>query len=294
MLKSPLIAITAEVGSILEAKVADVRNHPQNGILLTIPHNPMAILPEHMLLGESAEEKTARRAELIASPNTTILVRAHVVSQADESNGKHRFVVKEVDMAVENRMEKHIARLPIGRIMQGTVSRVIGDEGRNKAERLKNTRGVLVDLGLVTGLLLRSEMNRIFTVGDKIKVIVLSAQYESGRPKVLLSQRQAQNVEAESAMKNMCTTIGELTTVVALLASIPDGEAVGKDLIFTRINELCGYSMKLDPIGAPAFMSLSDMDKSTIESLRHNPRPMRVALTDQILVGRYLRVMPIA
>jgi len=208
---APTVVITVKDGDIVTGSVAKIKKHPDQGVLIVIEGNPMAFLPNGCLAGKNNDEKSARRAELIANPGSEIkavvmgeptveLVKGKMVGRVKLN--EQRAVVAADKQARAARqaertaaLETAVAALPVGSVVTGKVKGVASkDSDRNPGE--KYVYGVFVQVADgVTGLLHLKEIAggrralEAIAASSEVEVEIISAKMENGEARVQLSQK---------------------------------------------------------------------------------------------------------
>ncbi|MBS1997203.1 MAG: hypothetical protein JSS86_12875 [Cyanobacteria bacterium SZAS LIN-2] len=208
---APAIVFTVKENDIVKGKVAKIKNHPAQGILIAIEGNPMSFLPNGCIAGKNNEEKAARRAELIANPGTEIEVSVMGQPTIETVKGKQvgRIKVSEQRAVIAaeksaraakaaertSALEAAVASLVPGTVVIGTVKGVASkDSDRNPGE--KHVYGCFVAIAPnVSGLLHAKEIvgghraiDSLVAAGT-VEVEILSAKIENGEARIQLSQK---------------------------------------------------------------------------------------------------------
>ncbi|MBX9941657.1 MAG: hypothetical protein K2Y32_20500 [Candidatus Obscuribacterales bacterium] len=291
------IAITAKVNDVVEGVVAKVR-HPEPGILIEIPGNPMAFMPNSTLIGKTPEEKAARRAELIGNAGVTVKVMVMEAKDAGydpEHPEKQRLIVNEAKPFLMDRAQQHqervaesaqraaaktsavraaVAALVVGSVVDGRVVKIAEkDSTKNPGEKF--AFGAYVDLGGVSGLLHNREMADPVKEGDAVKVFVISAEMDGDKPRVALSTTKV--VEQEQAEE--------------LLSFFGAGDrTTGRDIRAANIDGVEGFTMKIGQVATDAFLPACDANVKDTSVLTKGSRVARVVCTGKVFAGKYVQV----
>lgn len=285
-----IVPITVEIGNVVEGVIARV-THPKDGILVSIPDNPMAFMPNPTLIGRNRDEKDARRTALIAEPGTT--VRVLVTDRKDAGHDpanptKQRLIINEAKphmAALEQaRTEREAARtaatrealdaLVVGTVVEGKVVKLATkDSDRTPGEKF--TFGAYVDLGGVSGLLHNREMAQPVSEGETIKVLIMSKEMQGDKPRIALSTVKAEEVSLEAELRD-CLVAGQKTT--------------GRDLKQDNIGGVRGFTMFVGEVAIPAFLPEDDANVKSLASLTSGSRTARVIITGEVFAGKYALV----
>ena len=293
-----IIAITAKVNDVVEGVIAKVR-HPEPGILIEIPGNPMAFMPNSTLIGKTPEEKAARRAELIGNAGVTVKVMVMEAKDAGydpEHPEKQRLIVNEAKPFLMDRAQQHqdrvaesaqraaaktsavraaVAALVVGSVVDGRVVKIAEkDSTKNPGEKF--TFGAYVDLGGVSGLLHNREMDSPVKEGEKVKVFIISAEMVEDKPRIALSTIKA----------------GEVEEAAELLSYFGEGDrTVGRDIKAANIDGVEGFTMTVGAVAVPAFLAAADTHLKDNSVLLKGSRSSRVITTGEVFAGKYVRVV---
>ena len=76
------VAITIATGSTISCAVANIANHPDSGVVVTIKGNPNGFIPNRLLAGKNPAAKEERRNFLLANPGTVLEVFVDTAAMA--------------------------------------------------------------------------------------------------------------------------------------------------------------------------------------------------------------------
>jgi len=285
------IVFTVSDGQTVEVKVASVKNHPKEGVLVHVDGH-MGIPPTSLISGKNAEQKQTRRSQLIAAPGTELTVQLMDAPSVKEIKGKlvGRITVNEQravqaaeranranqDAERQAALEASVAALVLGSIIEGDVKDVASKES-TREPGTQYVYGVFVSVGNgLSGLLHVRNIDggdrglKAIIAAGKAKFEIVSATVENGRPRIQLSQSSV-------ALKEFYN-------------QYPVGARVrGSKVIRTSevADDLHGRIIEL-PSGARAFLADDDMNVKNESSLAKG-NTTTVVITDQV-VGGMVRV----
>lgn len=285
-----VVPITVEIGHVVEGVVARV-THPKDGVLVSIPDNPMAFMPNPTLIGRNRDEKYARRATLIGEPGTPVqvLVTDRKDAGHDPANPtKQRLIVNEakphmasLEKARSEREAAHTASvraafdaLEVNTVVAGKVVKLAKkDSTRTPGEKF--TFGAYVDLGGVSGLLHNREMGKPVAEGETVNVLIMGKEWSEDRPRIALSTVKAEEAELESELRSYLTE-GMRTT--------------GRDVKSENVGGVNGFTMFIGEVSIPAFLPADNANVKSLTSLTSGARTARVIVTGQVFAGKYALV----
>lgn len=292
-----LVAITVREGDIIEATVAKVK-HPVPGVLLVIEGNPMAFMPNSTLIGKTPADKQARRDALTANPGEKVRVQVIETKDAghDPANPeKQRLIVNEIKPFLAQRdadskerkaqaQERAAAKvagiraaveaLVVDTVYDGVVVQIAEkDSTRNPGEKF--TFGAYVDIGGVSGLLHNRAMDGAVKVGDKVRVVVESAQMDGDKPRIALNAIKAAEHDKSRDLLSLLIA-GQKTN--------------GRDVRAGNVDNVEGFTMSIGEVGIPAFLPAADAHVKDTSVLTKGSRTARVIVTGEIIGGQYALV----
>jgi ribosomal protein S1 len=205
------IVFTVKADDIVTGTIAKIKQHPDKGLLVVIPGNPMAFMPNGCVAGKKEDEKIARRAHLIANPGTEISISVMSEPTVEEVKGKkvgrikvseQRAVMvaekaKQTEKLAERNaaIEAGVASLVPGTIVEGIV-RGPASKDSDRNDGSKYTYGAFVTVApFVSGLLHVREIDgghralEAILASGKVEVEILDAKMENGQPRIQLSQK---------------------------------------------------------------------------------------------------------
>lgn len=292
-----IVAITVKEGDIIEATVAKVK-HPTPGVLLVIEGNPMAFMPNSTLIGKTPADKQARRDALTATPGEKVRVQVIETKDAghDPANPeKQRLIVNEIKPFLAQRdaeskdrkaqaQERAAAKvastraaveaLVVDMVYDGVVVQIAEkDSTRNPGEKF--TFGAYVDIGGVSGLLHNRAMDGAVKVGDKVRVVVESAQMDGDKPRIALNAIKAADHDKSRELLSLLN---------------PGQKTNGRDVRAANVDNVEGFTMSIGEVGIPAFLPAADAHVKDTSVLTKGSRTARVIVTGQIIGGQYALV----
>jgi ribosomal protein S1 len=288
------VVFTVKADDIVVGNVAKIKRHPDAGILVVIPGNPMAFMPNRCVTGKNEAEKSARRAHLIANPGTEISVSVMgeptVETVKDKQVGRIKVSEQRAVIAAEQAefaakaderkaaLEAAIASLVVGSVVEGSVRPASKNSDRN--DGTKYTYGAFVTVADgVTGLLHVKEIDggnrglEAILAAGKVAVEILDVKIENGQPRITLSQK----------------SVGEKAQSEAFFAKCPVGTKVKGKVVKTgeQAGNLHGRIVELES-GIRLFLCDDDTCVKSESSLAKGAST-RVIITGEF-VGGMVRV----
>jgi ribosomal protein S1 len=285
------ITFTVKADDIVTGTVAKIKQHPDKGVLVVIPGNPMAFMPNGCIAGRTEAEKTARRAFLIANPGTEVSVSVMSEPTVETVKGKPagRIKVSEQRAVIAAEKAKQaakaeernaaiaaaIASLVPGTVVEGIV-RGPASKDSDRKDGTKYTYGAFVTVAPgVSGLLHVKQiegghrgLDTILAEG-KVTVEIVEAKMENGQPRIQLSQK----------------SVAEKASSEAFFDQYPVGAKVKGTVVKTgeQVGNMHGLIIKL-PSGDHVFLSGDDTFVRSESSLAKG-NSTRVVITDEIVDG---------
>ncbi len=286
------IVFTVKDGEIVTVKVANIKQHPDKGILVVIAGNPMSFMPNGCVAGKNDAEKAARRAVLIANPGMEfqVAIMGEPTVEADKSGkmvGRIKVSEQRAVIAAEKAIrdarnaernaavEAAVASLVAGTVVKGAVKGVASKDS-DREPGTKYVFGIYVGVADdVSGLLHVKEIEgghrglEAIVAKGSVEVEILSAEIVDGKPRIQLSQRSA----------------GQK----AIFDQYPVGAKVKGEVVKTgeQVGNLHGRIIRL-PSGTNVFLCEDDANVKSESSLARG-NSTRVIITGEI-VGGMVRV----
>jgi len=293
------IVFTVKADDIVTGTVAKIKQHPDKGVLVVIPGNPMAFMPNGCIAGRTEAEKTARRAFLLANPGTeisvsvmseptvetvekqvkgqTVKVQAGRIKVSEQRAVIAAEKAKQAAKAEERNaaITAAIASLVPGTVVEGIV-RGPASKDSDRKDGTKYTYGAFVTVATgVSGLLHVKQiadghrgLDTILAEG-KVTVEIVEAKMENGQPRIQLSQK----------------SVAEKASSEAFFDQYPVGAKVKGTVVKTgeQVGDMHGLIIKL-PSGDHVFLSGDDTFVRSESSLAKG-NSTRVVITDEIVDG---------
>jgi hypothetical protein len=289
---APAIVFTVKENDIVTGSVAKIKQHPDKGILVVLPGNPMSFMPNGCVAGKNEAEKAARRAFLIANPGTEINVAVMAPPVVETVKGKQvgRIKVSEQRAAMAADKAKQTARAAernaaieaaVASLVEGTVVEGIvrgpATKDSDRKDGTKYTYGCFVTVAEnVSGLLHVKQIDgghralEAIIAAGKVEVEIVSAKIENGQPRIQLSQKSANQKAIFEQYPADTVTRGKV---------VRSNEIVG---------DMHGFIVELAS-GVHVFLPAEDANVKDEASLTRAKGNTRVKITGE-LVGGMIRV----